>query len=89
MPARTYRLHGRVQGVGFRWWTRSQADRLGIRGTVRNDPDGSVVVVAVGDTAALATFRDLLERGPTGAQVEQIEETDGPAGTYVGFRITH
>lgn len=84
-----YRLHGRVQGVGFRWWTRSQADRLGIHGTVRNDSDGSVVVVAVGDTAALETFRDLLERGPSGAKVEQVEETAGPAATYVGFQITH
>lgn len=87
--ARTFRLHGKVQGVGFRWWARSQAERLGIRGTVRNDPDGSVVVVASGDAAALTAFRQLLERGPSGARVERVEESEGPAGDFEGFRIAH
>lgn len=88
MQARIYRLHGRVQGVGFRWWARIQAEQLGVRGTVRNEPDGSVVVVATGDEAALTTFRGRLERGPAGARVDDIEESDGPAEKFEDFRIS-
>jgi acylphosphatase len=89
MPGRTYQLHGRVQGVGFRWWARSQADRLGVRGSIRNDPDGSVVVVAVADAATLDAFRALLEQGPTGARVDRVEEADGPTVDHTAFTITH
>lgn len=88
MPARTYRLHGRVQGVGFRWWARVQAERLGLTGAVRNEPDGSVVAVAAGDEAALASFRTCLGRGPAGARVDRVEESAGPDGDFEGFQIT-
>ena len=68
-----YRVTGRVQGVGFRWWTRSLATRLGVTGTVRNMPDGAVVVHARGTEAALASLHVELGKGPTGSRVEAVE----------------
>lgn len=87
MPAREYRVRGRVQGVGFRWWTRSRAHEMGIGGTVRNHPDGSVVIVAVGDGAALRSFRSLLESGPPSAVVERVEEKEIPDRQTEPFTI--
>lgn len=87
MPVRRYRLHGRVQGVGFRWWTRRQADLLGVTGTVRNEPDGSVAIVAAGDEATLRSFRTLLEEGPPTAHVDRIEEAAQSDEAFGGFSI--
>jgi len=67
-------VHGRVQGVGFRWFVRERARDLGLRGWVRNDADGSVEVLAVGGDAALEQLRTLLRGGPTGARVSDITE---------------
>lgn len=73
MAAEAYRVRGRVQGVGFRWWTRSQARRLRLVGTVRNCSDGSVEVQASGPPERIAELRRLLTQGPPGAQVEVVE----------------
>ena len=69
-----YRVRGRVQGVGFRWWTRSRARALGLTGTVRNVPDGSVEVRVRGTEPDVAELRRMLRQGPPGAQVEAVEE---------------
>jgi acylphosphatase len=66
------RIRGRVQGVGFRWMTQAQANRAGLRGWVRNEPDGSVVAVAQGDRAALEAFAGWCRQGPPGARVEAV-----------------
>ncbi|MHA2789292.1 acylphosphatase [Corynebacterium sp. S7] len=58
-------VHGRVQGVGFRWWTRSQALQLGLSGHASNLSDGRVEVVAEGDEALVAKLLVLLEEKPT------------------------
>lgn len=68
-----FRVTGRVQGVGFRWWTRSLATRLGLTGAVRNLPDGSVVVHARGSDERLRDLRAHLEEGPPGAHVSRVE----------------
>ena len=68
-----FRVTGRVQGVGFRWWTRSQASRMGLVGTVRNAEDGSVEVQARGSDAVLAMLEQLLQEGPPHAEVETVE----------------
>ena len=68
-----YRVTGRVQGVGFRWWTRSQATRLGVTGTVRNMPDGAVVVHARGTEEQLASLHVELGKGPFGSCVASVE----------------
>lgn len=73
---RAYRVTGRVQGVGFRWWTRMEAEALGLRGTVRNCEDGSVEVIASGPVADLDRLRRLLEQGPPGARVDAVTERD-------------
>ncbi len=71
--SRGYRIHGRVQGVGFRWWTRRIADRLGLRGYVRNLPSGSVEVHVAGVVGALDELADALAEGPPTARVREVE----------------
>jgi acylphosphatase len=73
MAEAAFRVTGRVQGVGFRWWTRSQASRLGVVGTVRNADDGSVEVQARGSDHALAELERLLQEGPPHARVERVD----------------
>ena len=68
-------IHGRVQGVGFRWYVRDHARRLDIAGTVRNCTDGTVEVHAAAPETTLAAFRAILFSGPPGAQIERLVET--------------
>jgi acylphosphatase len=76
----TARVVGRVQGVGFRWWTRRVADELGLLGWVMNgDDERSVDVVAEGPPDALERLERWLEAGPDGARVERVEARRGPA----------
>ena len=74
MKEQGFRLHGRVQGVGFRWWTRKTAEAMGISGTVKNLDDGSVEVMARADEEILQRFADKLRDGPATARVERVEE---------------
>ena len=73
MTGRGYRVRGRVQGVGFRWWTAREARVLGVAGSVRNEPDGSVRLEAWGADAALAELERRLWEGPPGARVEAVD----------------
>jgi acylphosphatase len=85
---RHYRIVGRVQNVGFRWWTARHARVLGVVGTVRNRPDGSVEVVAAGPPEAVQRLAGLLASGPPGANVEAVEELDPPEQSHsVTFEI--
>jgi len=81
---------GRVQGVGFRWWVRSLADRMDLTGWVMNGADErSVELVAEGNANCLDQLERLLQQGPPGAAVERVEATRSPAsGTYDRFQIT-
>jgi len=65
------RVQGRVQGVGFRYFALQHARRLGLRGYVRNCPDGSVEVLAEGNRTALEELLVLLRQGPPAARVER------------------
>jgi acylphosphatase len=71
------RISGRVQGVGFRWFVREEARRLGLSGWVMNLPGGEVEVAAGGESSSLERLRRALEVGPTGAGVSEV--TDMPA----------
>lgn len=83
-----FTVHGRVQGVGFRAWTVRQARTLGLRGTVRNRPNGSVEVEAEGPDTALQQLRQLLERGPMFADVTDLRELEpGPDSLPDPFEI--
>ena len=78
---RAYRVRGRVQGVGFRWWTSRAARRLGLAGSVRNEPDGSVVVLAWGEASRLDELERLLRAGPVGARVNDVARLEAPTQT--------
>jgi acylphosphatase len=69
-----YRVSGRVQGVGYRWWTYEKGTELGLRGTVKNLPDGTVEVHAAGSTVQLEELKRLLGKGPWSATVHSVEE---------------
>jgi acylphosphatase len=58
-------VRGRVQGVGFRWWTRARALELGLAGSARNTDDGRVEVVAEGSPESLRRLLDLLAEEPS------------------------
>jgi acylphosphatase len=84
--AARFLVRGRVQGVGFRWWT-CRARALGLSGSVRNLPDGRVEVIGSGRPADLATLRADLGQGPPGASVEHVQEEDVVPPTGSEFRI--
>ncbi|MFB8274340.1 acylphosphatase [Nocardia colli] len=79
-------VHGRVQGVGFRWWTRSRALELGLSGHATNARDGRVHVVAEGPRDDCARLLELLRSGDTPGRVTLVVESWEPArGDMTGF----
>ena len=72
-------VRGRVQGVGFRVFVAREAWRLGLVGWVRNEPDGSVHVVAQGGSPDLDALLESLHEGPMGAEVRDVRVSRGPA----------
>jgi acylphosphatase len=88
MPAKHYLVRGDVQGVGYRYFTKGVAERLGVKGFVRNLYSGEVEVHAEADEVTLALFRTELERGPRMARVTEIVEKDLPVSrTHSSFSI--
>lgn len=85
------RIHGTVsgivQGVGFRYSARVEAERLGVTGWVRNLPDGRVEFEAEGEEQALERFESWLGPGPAGSVVEDVESTPAPVTGGRGFRV--
>jgi acylphosphatase len=79
-------ISGRVQGVGYRHFIQVEATRLGLRGTVRNLPDGDVEVIAEGTRERLEQLVERARRGPTGARVTDIAAQWGTGpGRYTRF----
>ena len=68
------RISGRVQGVGFRWFVREEARRLGLSGWVTNLAGGGVEVAAGGEASSLDRLRRALQVGPAGAEVDRVED---------------
>lgn len=77
---RGFEVEGRVQGVGFRWWTVRTAREEGLTGWVRNRVDGTVEVQAAGPREALDRFAERLGKGPPAARVTEVREVapEGP-----------
>ncbi len=79
-------VHGQVQGVGFRWWTRSRALELGLTGYAANQADGRVLVVAQGSRDACEQLLQLLRSGKTPGQVDNVVVDWSPRGEPIsGF----
>ena len=83
------RVSGQVQGVFFRAWTAERARSLGIRGWVRNAPDGSVDGHFEGDKVAVQELVDLLHQGPPSARVVSVDVEVAEAEGADSFEIRH
>ncbi|MBC7791019.1 MAG: acylphosphatase [Anaerolineae bacterium] len=79
-------IRGSVQGVGFRYFTRSTAQRCGVAGWVRNRDDGAVEIAASGSDQALESFLAIVQRGPSGSRIDGVEHL--PAGSAGEFGST-
>ena len=81
-------IRGRVQGVFYRHSARIEAERCGISGWARNEPDGSVTILAEGEEAALKKFIAWCRTGPSLARVNDVQVTWGEAtGEFKRFEI--
>lgn len=81
-------IEGRVQGVNFRYYTQREATRLGVKGWVRNLPDGRVEALLEGEPAAVQRLVEWCRHGPPGASVRRVEERrEEPTGEFTRFEI--
>jgi len=82
-------IHGRVQGVNFRYYTLNEASSLDLVGWVANRRDGTVEVMAEGSRPALGQLLSFLHRGPSQARVDRVDsEWLEPTGQYTRFQVT-
>jgi acylphosphatase len=81
-------ISGRVQGVFFRASTKEKADELSIKGTVKNNVDGSVTVHAEGDDVKMEKFMDWCSQGPPMARVEFCQVLEALPQNFTTFSIT-
>ena len=82
---RHVRIHGRVQGVGYRAWTVDAARRHGLKGWVRNLRDGTVEALICGDSAAVDAMLADMESGPPVANVKSVEARESDRAAPAGF----
>ena len=80
-------VSGRVQGVGYRYWLRQQAESGGVNGWVRNQRNGAVEAYFAGDSGRVEDLLALCRRGPAGAQIDGIDVRETPDEDVSGFRI--
>jgi acylphosphatase len=86
--ARRYYVSGIVQGVGYRYFARGAARKLGLAGYVRNLTDGRVEAYAIGPPADLNALRDELRRGPHSAQVSSVTEEPASLDSRFGDQFS-
>ena len=85
---RRFIISGRVQGVGFRYFTRDVAIREGVTGWVTNRPDGCVEAYLEGESEALKRTERAIRQGPPGARIESVQvHTEDASGAYSRFDI--
>jgi len=90
MPkAVTVKVRGRVQGVSFRWYAVQEAERLGVRGWVRNEPDESVAAHLEGDDEAVEAMVAWCRRGPSSAVVRDVAVTAARPTGVASFGIRY
>ena len=87
MKAVRARITGRVQGVGFRAFVEQAAERIGVRGWVRNRRDGSVEAVIAGDGNKVDEMLTMCWQGPPSAKVDGVSVEDAPMPAERGFEM--
>lgn len=80
-------VKGKVQGVSYRASTKAVADQLGVKGFIKNEPNGDVAIAAEGDKIALEMFLEWCHEGPQGAEVNQVESHEGDLKNYRNFDV--
>ena len=86
--ARRLIIGGRVQGVGFRYFTLEAAVREGVTGWVQNRPDGRVEAYIEGEADTVTRVERALRQGPRSARIDEVEATSElPSGKYLEFEI--
>ncbi|EAQ04367.1 hypothetical protein OB2597_09494 [Pseudooceanicola batsensis HTCC2597] len=85
--AKHVRITGRVQGVAYRAWAQSEAQRLGLTGWVRNKPDGSVEAIAAGPDKAVEQLITACWSGPGSASVRDVQAAPADDPALPGFEI--
>jgi acylphosphatase len=83
------RVTGRVQGVCYRAWAQDEAERLGLRGWVRNERDGSVTALLAGPEDAVARMVAAMRIGPRAAMVDRVETGPAAEAPPAGFEIRY
>ena len=83
--AALFRIEGRVQGVGYRWWAVGRAEALGLRGWVRNRRDGWVELLAIGEAGAVAELERACGKGPAAATVSAVLRAEAQDDGSMGF----
>ncbi len=81
------KVSGKVQGVGFRYYTQKKAHEFNIKGFVQNMPDGSVYIEAEGEDLDVDTFADWCAQGPQWARVLKSTKSELPLVGYVKFEV--
>jgi acylphosphatase len=81
------KVSGKVQGVFFRASTQRKAEELGVKGWVKNEKDGTVIMEAEALQETLSTFIEWCNHGPSGARVDKVEVSDGELKNYTSFEI--
>jgi acylphosphatase len=87
MKAKSIKITGKVQGVNFRYYTKQEAIRLGIHGSVMNLDDGSVLIRAEGEPEQLEAFVNWCKTGPSRARVDGLDIQDVQVEGHAGFVI--
>jgi acylphosphatase len=83
-------VHGKVQGVGFRYFAQKKAAEFNITGYVRNMPGRVVLIVAEGENTDMDTFVDHMRMGPTMARVNQVSVSKSPyTGSFSAFEVRY
>ncbi|MVN92390.1 acylphosphatase [Mucilaginibacter aquatilis] len=80
-------VQGRVQGVSYRASTKAVADQLGVRGFVRNEPNGDVYIEAEADTMFLDMFLEWCNEGPQDAKVTEVKSNETELKNYRNFEV--
>jgi acylphosphatase len=80
-------VKGKVQGVSYRAATKAVADQLGVRGTIRNEANGDVVIEAEAEPTMLEMFLDWVNEGPQDAEVTAVESNEGELKNYRNFEV--